>query len=112
MINVLLERRNNGSLVSLKAEGHAGYAVRGFDIVCSAVSVLIKTTMQVLEETGGINLESECPERGFVSFRVKSEKPDSILEERLKYAGDFLAAGLGTVEQEYPEYLKIKYTTV
>ena len=112
MINVLLERRKNGGLVSLKAEGHAGYAVRGFDIVCSAVSVLIKTTLQVLEETSGINLESECPERGFVSFKVMNESLDSRLDERLVYAGEFLAAGLGTVQKEYPEYLKVKYTTV
>ena len=112
MINVLIERRNNGALVSLKAEGHAGYAAKGFDIVCSAVSVLIKTTLQVLETTSGISLETESPVRGFVSFKIENKNLDFQLEERLIYAGDFLAAGLGTVQEEYPKHLKVQYITV
>ncbi len=112
MIDVLLGRTESGALVFCMAEGHAGYAAKGFDIVCSAVSVLLKTTLNVLEKNCGLELETDASKRGFVSFRVKNPILDSELEERLVYAGDFLAAGLESVAGEYPRNLKLQYTTV
>lgn len=108
MINVLLERTESGALISFKAEGHAGYAGKGFDIACGAVSVLVKTTLQVLEKTEGIDLESDTSRRGFVSFRIKNAGSDSDLSRKLVYAGDFLLAGLESVKEEFPFSLDLK----
>ncbi len=112
MINVLLERTKSGALIACKADGHAQYARKGFDIVCSAVSVLIKTTLLVMEDISGIELETELAERGHVSFRVKSSENISDAEEKLKFAGEFLEKGLGSISEEYPDNLSVMYTTV
>lgn len=107
MISVLLERNRGGSLVRCMAEGHSGYAVKGFDIVCASVSVLLKTTLRMLEKTDGIKLEFDAPERGFLSFEIKNIGLDSVMEERLVFAGDFLVTGLEAVQEEFPDNLKL-----
>lgn len=106
MISVLIERSKSGVLLGLNAKGHAGYAERGSDIVCSAVTVLIRTTLQILSELQGVNLKTDCSERGFVSFKIL-DGFSSVCEEKLKYAGDFLQTGLISVAKEFPDNLDI-----
>lgn len=105
MTSVLVERDENGVLLSCKAEGHAGYAERGSDIVCSAVTVLIRTTLQVVSELAGVKLEFDASKRGKLNFKVLSFPSD--VEEKLKVAGDFLAIGLGSIAKEYPDNLEL-----
>lgn len=112
MIEVRLSRSSNGMLKSVTAEGHAGYARKGFDIVCSAVTVILRTTLQVLENTSGIELKSENPERGFLSFDVNVKEPGSETEQKLVYAGEFLEAGIGSLNREYPDYVNLLIKTV
>ena len=112
MIDVLLKRTEGGRLVSCEASGHAQYAGKGFDIVCSAVTVLLRTVLQTLEKTSGIELETDASKRGYLSFKVKTSVLDSCGEERLKFAGEMLENGLGAVSGEYPENLKVTYITI
>lgn len=106
MTSVLIERSKTGVLIGCTAKGHAGYAERGSDIVCSAVSVLIRTTLQVLSELPAVNLETDASKRGYIRFRVLKGFPSEV-EEKLKYAGDFLQAGLESVANEFPDNLKL-----
>lgn len=112
MIHVRLERSENGMLTACNAEGHSGYAEKGFDIVCSAVTVLIRTTVQVLSKTCGVELTTDASKRGFVSFGVKIIKLDSLLEQKLKTAEEFLETGLGAIQKEYPKHLELVIKTV
>lgn len=106
MVSVRIERSKTGMLVGCCAEGHAGYAGHGSDIVCSAVSVLIRTVLQVLSELPGVDLETDTSKRGFVKFKVLEGFPSDV-EEKLKFAGDFLQAGLESVAREFPDNLKL-----
>lgn len=106
MTSVLIERSKTGVLLSCTAEGHAGYAERGSDIVCGAITVLIRTTLQVLSGLHAVNLESDTSRRGFIGFKVLKGFP-SEAEEKLKYAGDFLQTGLETLAAEFPDNLKL-----
>ncbi len=106
MTSVLIERSKTGVLVGCTAEGHARYAERGSDIVCSAVTVLIRTTLQVLSGLPAVNLETDTSKRGFIRFRVLKGFPSEV-EEKLKYAGDFLQTGLESVAKEFPDNLKL-----
>lgn len=106
MVSVRIKRSKTGVLLGCCAEGHAGYAGQGSDIVCSAVSVLIRTTMQVVSGLPGVNLESNIARRGFVEFKVLSDFSSDV-EEKLKFAGDFLQAGLESVAREFPDNLKL-----
>ena len=109
MISVRIERNKEGVLLGCKAEGHAGYAARGSDIVCSAVSVLLRTVLQVAELTDGVSVKSDAGKRGFLDF---INEPGSELEKRLVYAGDFLETGLKSVAEEYPGYVELLKKTV
>lgn len=106
MTSVLIERSKTGVLIGCTAEGHAGYAERGSDIVCSAVTVLIRTTLQVLSGLPAVNLETDTSKRGFIRFRVLKGFSSEV-EEKLKYAGDFLQTGLESVAKEFPDNLKL-----
>ena len=106
MTSVLIERSKTGVLLGCTAKGHAGYAERGSDIVCSAVTVLIRTTLQVLSELTALNLETDTSKRGSIGFKVLKGFPSGI-EEKLKYAGDFLQVGLESVAKEFPDNLKL-----
>ena len=106
MTSVLIERSKTGVLLGCTAKGHAGYAERGSDIVCSAVTVLIRTTLQVLSELPALNLETDTSKRGSIGSKVLKGFPSGI-EEKLKYAGDFLQVGLESVAKEFPDNLKL-----
>lgn len=112
MISVRIERNKEGVLLGCKAEGHAGYAARGFDIVCSAVSVLLRTVLQVAELTDGVSVKSDAGKRGFLDFTIQINEPGSEPEKRLVYAGDFLETGLKSVAEEYPGYVELLKKTV
>lgn len=106
MTSVLIERSKTGVLLGCTAKGHAGYAGRGSDIVCSAVTVLIRTTLQVLSGLPAVNLETDSSTRGFIRFKILNGFP-SAMEEKLKYAGDFLQVGLESVARDFPDNLKL-----
>ncbi len=105
MIAVSLTLDAGGSFRSVEASGHANAGARGEDIVCSAVTTLLRTTLAALSgEIPGI--EAESAGRGSLSFRapVAGEGASPLLE----YAGLFLREGLSAVAREYPESLDLR----
>ena len=61
MINITVKKRK-GSYLDFLSKGHAGYAEEGQDIVCAAVSALIITTVNSLEEFTEEQIEAEADE--------------------------------------------------
>jgi uncharacterized protein YsxB (DUF464 family) len=89
-----------GVLRSCKASGHAGAGKPGNDIVCAAVSVLMRTALKTLEGKKGIKLSGGAPERGVLWLEA-----EFTAEGRgyLAAAGDFLIEGLRSVAVEFPQ---------
>ena len=112
MTRILLERKKSGALVSCSACGHAGYALCGSDIVCSALTVLVRTTMQALSVIDGIELKTNSIERGSLSFTVRSCLLNEHAEACLEYAGLFLEQGLDSLKKEFPAYIDLEKRTV
>ncbi len=107
MTKISLTYRRTGEFLSCEAQGHSGYAPEGSDIVCAAVSVLLRTTAQVLLEAFGnaVKIDSSC--RGVFKFSVKEEiSKDSC---QLIYAADFLRSGFNSLQAEYPEYISVQF---
>lgn len=50
MIIISFCHKNDYKLIKLKVTGHANYSVKGSDIVCSAVSILIDCYLYGLEQ--------------------------------------------------------------
>ena len=69
MISVIVNRE--GSLIrAIYANGHAGYAKSGQDIICSAVSTLLFTAASALEDICGYDGES--------FFRISNEGTEDV----------------------------------
>lgn len=112
MISVLLRRGRSGVLLGCKAEGHAGYAAGGSDIVCSAVTVLLRTVLLVAESLDGVSVKSDTGKRGYLDFEIQSDGCAPETERRLVYAGDFLETGIQSVSEEFPSYVSFVKKTV
>lgn len=94
-------------IVGFAAAGHTGFARRGEDIVCAAVSVLTQTAVIGLQEVLGIQADVQIKD-GFLKCVLPQRLPDperqqSQLILRVMYAG------LQAVFQEYgADYLEIE----
>ncbi|MCR5698977.1 MAG: ribosomal-processing cysteine protease Prp [Treponemataceae bacterium] len=106
MIQVLLVRSKDGLLQSCSAQGHAGFAAKGKDIVCAAVTSLLRTALAVLENKSSIVLDENSSDRGFLAFSVKGFTSDD--ESLLRYSFEFLQEGLGQIAQDYPKCIKLR----
>ena len=101
MITIEAVLDDNGVLRACKASGHAGAGPKGSDIVCAAVSVLMRTAVRVLSARRGISIRCYAPEPGLLSMETNytAEGKDFLLA-----AGVFLTEGLRSVAEEYPDY--------
>ncbi len=108
MTSVTLFTDYSGMFVKCIAEGHSGYAQKGFDIVCSSVTVLLRTAMQILSETKGVNIIADTASRGNLAFYVEVLQMSSELKARLVCVSDFLRDGICSIENEYPEYVQLR----
>lgn len=109
MITVTVELGSRGNLVAASATGHAGKGSPGSDIVCAAVTILLRTTMTVLHGAAspgnGIEICSETAGRGSLAFRVTAFGETDV--PFLEYAAVFLREGLGSLAGEYPEAVAV-----
>ncbi|MCI6799323.1 MAG: ribosomal-processing cysteine protease Prp [Spirochaetia bacterium] len=103
MTDITLVIEKNGRYLKCRASGHAGFAEYGKDIVCSAVTILMRTAIQVFSETSGIEFETDTSLRGFLSFSAGVKKSDSVLQEKIFTIGNFLQKGFDSLSEEFPE---------
>jgi len=101
-IEAVLE--GDGTLRACKALGHAGAGKAGTDIVCAAISVLMRTAFSILSNRKGITVRGGAPEKGnlWLEADYNAEGKDFLFA-----AGVFLIEGLRSVAQEYPKNCKI-----
>lgn len=65
----------------IKIRGHANYAPRGQDIVCSAVSILIQTLIQSIEELTADKIKySMSPGKVDIKFWCLSDRSKVLLD--------------------------------
>jgi len=95
---------NDGVLRACKASGHAGAGKAGTDIVCAAVSVLIRTAFSVLSDRKGLTVRGGAPEKGqfWLEADYEAEGKDFLFA-----VGEFLVNGLSSVAGEYPENCRL-----
>jgi uncharacterized protein YsxB (DUF464 family) len=104
MIRVELRAAADGALRSCTAAGHAGFAPAGTDIVCAAVSMLLRTVASALRKTPGVTVAVTAPEKGDFAFGVeKAATPEGGMAVRFAYT--VLVTGLRDLEGEYPGHI-------
>jgi len=99
LIEIEAAIEGDGTLRACSASGHAGAGKAGTDIVCAAVSVLMRTALSVLSGRKGITVRGGAPEKGQMWLEADYNADG---KEFLYAAGGFLIEGLSSVAREYP----------
>ena len=104
MVEIEAVLDKDGVLRACKAIGHAGAGPTGSDIVCAAVSVLMRTAVRALSGRKGITIRCDAPEPGFLFLEA-----DYTAEGKdfLSAAGVFLTEGIASVVEEYPHCCRL-----
>ncbi len=113
MVRVQLLRDEDGALVGFRADGHTGFAERGEDIVCAAVSAL--TTVTVLGLQARLDLSPNVQvddDRGYLECRLDRSSISAPLWARAQDLLETLALGLGEIGKDYVEYICVEEVTL
>lgn len=97
MIKIIYVADPEGGKLTMRAEGHAGYAPAGQDIVCAAVSCLMQTLAYSAAED---EHTSSCIYQGKEGPVVNVEAGDSVL---MRDKFELVADGLTLLAEQYPE---------
>ena len=105
MIELKVNLHRDGCLKGFQASGHAGSGKKGEDIVCAAVTVLLRTAARLISREKGLETRGEALEPGGMTFFLKSMPAE--YREWVKGITDFLLGGLLDLKDEFPDYLTI-----
>ena len=105
MIIIDIKLSKNNVIKSYKASGHALYSKSGSDIICAAVTCLLRTTANMLNNEKEIKVGGKVKKSGQMEmFLIKY--PENR-QEWIKGITDFLINGLLDLEKEYPEKINV-----
>lgn len=117
MTDVLLVTGSSGQFRSVSASGHAGFAAKGKDIVCAAETIILRTSLEILQSTPGLVLNTDMASRGNLAFSVETDASGQVASgaeeasvnlERLKCTADFIRTGIRSLEDEYPGNVRLR----
>ena len=104
MIEVVLQVRD-GRIVRVSSRGHAAGAPAGENILCAAVSVLIRSFARAVEENPGIESAGDAPDPGILDLTIR--RIDETTGAWFDGISSFLLKGLEDLAAEYPEDLRV-----
>ena len=102
MIKVLIKKRQS-NILSIKVTGHANSAEYGRDLVCAGVSTVGIGILNTLDKKGYLtsSIDYEMNE-GFMNIEVTDwNKEIQLILETFEIS-------LMTIEESYPDYIKIR----
>lgn len=117
MTKILLVKKEGELRCS--ASGHAGFAKRGSDIACAAVTILLRTAMQVLCGDAQIEFKSSVPSgsqeiaRGELSFLARVKEGLALDEKssakiKIEFLAEYLSAGFESLRREFPKNVEYR----
>ncbi len=98
MIKITPIHNEKDEVCGFRSEGHAGYAGKGKDIICAAISVLATNTVNSIEAFTQDKFSCKQTENGFLELILTDEVSK---ESRLLLDSFFL--GVEAIVQEYGE---------
>ena len=101
--------KNEQQYKEILLQGHAGYADKGTDIVCAAVSVLVINTFNSIETFTDDYLSEDVDEKkARIRFVLKDQ-----LGDQARLLIDSMLLGLEQIQEQYgSSYLKVNYKEV
>lgn len=99
-------RYSKGKNFKLEISGHCGFSLDGKDIVCSAVSILVETLVNRLEDLPESQFKKPIKiEKTAGQLYIKAS-PKSEINEQIEHWFDLIVYGLKLVAYNYPSYVK------
>lgn len=97
------------NICSFIAEGHAGYDSADYDMVCTAISILITTTINSLESVAGVKpiYESMDSDKGIMHISLPQGLDESHMHD-CQIILKSMVQGLKDIMQEFPEYISLE----
>lgn len=106
MINVNIGKDLAGNIKQFVVKGHAEFAEKGSDIVCSGVSAVAYAAIGAIEELVGLKGFYKIRKDGFMSCKLDME-----LSPEARHSANIIMAtaeiGFKQIEYAYPDYVKV-----
>ena len=109
MIKLDLYLSGDRCLNRFKAAGHAMSGIKGEDILCAAVTVLLRTAAAVLFNEKSLGAHGSAANPGEMEIELFVTSREKI--EWLQGVTDFLVKGLHDLKKEYPGKLEVNILT-
>ncbi len=100
MIVVTVVSDGNEMIRSVSVSGHALGLEKGGNIVCAAVTVLVRTAARLLESVPGVEVSGGGGNRG--EFELHIDEVDIRRNGYGKAVGDYLLMGIRDLRDEFP----------
>ena len=104
MTNITFFIRDH-KIFGFQSKGHAGYGMRGTDIVCASVSILLVNTINSIEKLTSDRFESKVNDKkATIHFEIDGDVSDeaTVLLKSLEL-------GVTEISGEYPGNVSVKY---
>ena len=98
--------RNSGRIREITLKDHAQSSFGEYDMICLAVSTMLITTVNGINEVAKGDIESRI-ESGDSAIRVFETDNDKL--EKMDVLLDTFALGLENLSKEYPTFVKLEY---
>jgi uncharacterized protein YsxB (DUF464 family) len=110
VITVDIEISGNSVIKSLKAEGHAMSGKKGTDIVCSAVTCLLRTAANLLSNEKNIIVEGSAEKPGKMKMLLVKYPEEKAVW--LSGVTEFLKKGIIDLEKEFPDKINVNIRNI
>lgn len=108
MIHIRTEKNESGNVVFFRVSGHSGYAERGQDIVCAAVSSAVMMTGVGLEQRLGLKDIMQVKERdNVICCRLPKDLPEAVQRQAFVLL-DTLDLYLTELASQYESYIHME----
>ncbi|MCE5344544.1 MAG: ribosomal-processing cysteine protease Prp [Eubacteriales bacterium] len=105
MTRVTIEREGDW-ITFVRCEGHAGKAAAGENVACAAVSVLMQTCVNAMEQVAGITPVVTVDEkRALIAVRLPRTDDGRAHDAQTILRATVL--GLTDISLEYPQFVKL-----
>lgn len=99
--------KESGKYKGFDCAGHAGYAQEGYDIICSAVSVLTVNTVNSIERFTEDKFSCSSKD-GFVGLKL-----DGAVSDKTALLLDSMILGLQDIQENYGnKYIRLMFKEV
>lgn len=108
MTSITFYVKPDNTITGFQSKGHAGYGIRGTDVVCASVSILIINTINSIENfTDSKCLEKINDKRATIDFEI-----DGSVNPQAQLLFKSLELGIKGISESYPGNVSIKYKEV